>query len=320
MRLLSLALLLLIAVCATPASAQPPREVRPPPALARQLFADVDADSEFKRNGLQSVLQGTSVERVNLNGDGVGEWLVTGTRFCGTNCQYWVYRRLPDGRFQQVYEGGGVQIQPLPARSNGWRSLMVRAHMSCCESFFTRHEFDGRRYRWRDTEYRGDTDKPRSRLIYHLSITNPDARGRRRLALDPMDAGGGLRISARYDVCARQGQCGAPELVLRSARFPARRTCVGFSAHGMDGSVHRSAGGPGWCGEPAAVAGTAERELVLQPSLADWGRLYSVMDADLTGPGLPGRLDSDATGALMMFVDRLNDFQRLPCFSRDGCR
>ncbi len=320
MRLHSLIFLLVLVSSATSAAAQTAQQVRPSRPLARQLFVDLDADSEFKRNGIESVAQGTTVERVDLNGDGVGEWVVTGTRFCGTNCQYWVYRRLPDGRFQQVFAGGGVRLQPLPARSNGWRSLLSRAHMSCCESYFDRYEFDGRRYRWRDTEYRGDTDKPRSRLIYHLAISDADARGRRRLALDPVDAGGGLRISARHTVCARGGECGEPELVLRSVQLPAGRVCVGFITRDLDGTVRRSVGGPEWCGETDVLRSAGGRELVLRPTRHDWARLHSVMDAEITGPGLPGRLEADATGALMMFVDRLNDFHRLPCLSRDGCR
>lgn len=311
MNLRSLVFALLAVLCASSAAAQPAREVRPPRALARQLFVDLDADSEFKRNGLESVAQGTTVERRDLNGDGVGEWVVMGTRFCGTNCQYWVYRRLPDGRYQQAFAGGGVRLEPLPARTNGWRSLLSRAHMSCCESFFDRYEFDGRRYRWRDTEYRADTDKPRSRVVYHLSITDPDARGRRRLVLDPVDAGGGLGIAARYDVCARGQACGAPELVLRSARLPAGRVCVAFSGRGMEGDAYRSARDPGWCGQAAARAGTPGRELVLHPTRRDWARLHSVTDVELTGPGLPGALATDATSALVSFVEQLQDFHRL---------
>lgn len=307
--------LFLLALSDSPAPAQPPRQDPPPRALVRQLFADVEADSDYKRNGIESVAAGTVVERVDLNGDGVGEWLVTGTRFCGTNCPYWVYRRLADGRFQQVYEGGGVRLEPLAARSHGWRSLMVQAHMSCCEAFFTQWQFDGRRYQWRDTEYRATSG--RVRTIYHMAITDADSRGRRRLALDPVDAGGGLTIAARYDVCARSGRCGAPELVLRSAQLPAGRVCVELRSKGEDQKEYRSTAGGGWCG--VTTGGAQARDLVLRPTRRDWAQLRATYEAELTGPGLPGRIESDAAGALMQFGERLSEVYTLPCAAGVGC-
>lgn len=316
---LLLAVLLAASSAFTPAAAQPPREARPPRALARQLFADLEPDNEFKRNGIESVEQGTVVERPDLDGDGVGEWLVKATRFCGAaNCQYWVYRRLPDGRFQQVFTGGGVGLEVLPMRSRGWNGLRSRAHMSAYETFIDRWEFTGRRYVWRDTEYRGDSNTPHPRVIYHLSISHPEAR-RRRLMLDPVDAGGGLRVAARYQLCGGTS-CTGPELVLRSERLPAGRMCVAFRATGMDGAEHRAADASRWCGKTAPVAGRpSERELVLRPLAADWARLYSAIDVDLTGPGLPGRIASDATSALLTFASRLDEHYRLPCHSAEEC-
>ena len=88
--------------------------------------------------------------------------------------------------------------------------------------------------------------------------------------------------------------------------------CVAFSGRGMEeGEAYRSAQAPGWCGQTAARAGSAGRELVLRPTRRDWARLHSVTDVELTGPGLPGPLATDATSALMSFVEQLQDFYRL---------
>jgi hypothetical protein len=307
--------LLLLALGASPAAAQQ-QQVRPPRALVRALFADLDEQEDFKINGIESLAAGTTVERPDLDGDGVGEWLVKATRFCGSNCQHWIYRRLPDGRFQQVYAGGGVTLDVLPARSRGWRSLIATWHMSCCETIYTLSQFDGRRYQWRDTEYRGESADHNPKVIYHLSIAAPDARGRRRLALDPMDAGGGLTIAARHDACPRGAQCGAPELVLRSARLPAGRVCVAFRAVDGDHREYRSTPGAGWCGVTTAGAladGAATRQLVLRPARRDWARMGPAYTAELTGPGLPGELGIDAVGALAGFVGHLGDVYTLPC-------
>lgn len=302
--------LLILFLAAAPAAAQQPAQVQPPRALVQRLFADQAPDSDLKRNGLARVPASITVQRRDLNGDGAAEWMVEGTRYCGTNCMRWIYRRLPDGRFSQVYEGGSATLEVLPARSRGWSSLLSRGHMSCCEAVHIRSEFDGRRYAWRDTEYRADANTPAPKVVYHVSVTPPNGQGERRLALDPMNAGGGLWISARHDVCAAGGRCAAPELVLSSAALPAGRVCVAFRSESPEARPYRSAPGEGWCGTTAAARlpnGTTARRLVLHPTPRDWARMADVYALALTGPGMPAKLELDAAGAVMEFGTHLGE-------------
>jgi hypothetical protein len=266
-----------------------------------------------------------TVERRDLNGDGRPEWFVVGTRVCGAaNCPRWIYRQLPDGRFQQVYDCAGVRIDVLPRRSLGWPALVSVGHMSSAEAVYRRSEWDGRRYAWRNTEYRGQTDAGTSRTVYHVAISDADARGRRRLALDPVDAGGGLWISARHDVCprGREAECGAPQLVLQSAGLPAGRACVSFRSDEGEGPAYTSMPGERWCGATTAAplpGGAAGRRLAVRPTRRDWAQMASVYGVSLTGPGLPGRLSTDADGALMAFGWSLRDVYTLPCVPGAEC-
>lgn len=322
----SLRVLALLGFAASPAAAQPsaPAEVRPPAALARQLYADLEPDDLLRREGPRETVNAIRAERRDLNGDGRAEWMVTGTRTCGAaNCPHWIYRELPNGRFEQLFAGGGVRIDVLPQRTGGWPALMLIGHMSARETTFRRSVWDGRRYAWRDTEYREEERGKPARVIYRLAITDPDARGRRRLALDPVNAGGGLWISARHDVCgnSREAACGSPQLVLQSTSLPAGRVCVRMRAEDSD-PQYASTPGDRWCGVTTAVTipgGRAGRRLVLQPTRRDWAQLGVAYGLSLTGPGLPGRVDTDATGALMNFSDRLGEVYTLPC-AGERCR
>jgi hypothetical protein len=307
---------------AAPAHAQRERETVPPPrAMVRQLYADLDEGHDFKVAGIEALAAGITVEPRDLNGDGTPELLVEGTRYCGKNCQRWIYRRLPNGRYTQIHEGGG-SFEALPARAQGWRNLSEYWSGGCCDGARSLYVFDGTRYRWRDTR---STESPATRsdttrTVYHLAIAAPDARGRRRLALDPVDAGGGLTVAARHDVCprAQAEACGAPRLVLTSARLPQGQVCVRMRVVGMDREEYRSEPGGGWCGVTAPAAG-GRRTLVLRPRRADWARLryFSVME--LAGPGLPGRLADDAHYALSSFTGQLEDHYALPCVPGIWC-
>jgi hypothetical protein len=312
-----------LAFAASRATAQPPAPVRPPAALVRQLFADLEPDHLLRREGLAEIPKAITVEQRDLNGDGTPEWFVEGTRVCGNaNCPRWIYRRLPDGRFQQVYDEGNVRIDVLPQRSGGWPALMSVIHMSCCETVFRRSEWNGRRYAWRDTEYRSQTNTDASKLVYHVAMVDTDARGRRRLVLDPMDAGGGLRIAARHDVCARGEDCGSPTLTLQAPGLPEGRVCVGLSTNDGEGPGYTAPRSERWCGitTPASLPGAAAaRQLTIRPTRRDWSQLTTAYEVNLTGPGLPGKLDIDAVGALMAFSWSLRDVYSLPCIPHGEC-
>jgi len=315
-----------IALTVSHAAAQPSAtaEVQPPRALVRQLWTDLEPDDLLRREGLAELPRAVTAERRDLNGDGRAEWFVVGTRTCGNaNCPRWIYRELPGGRFEQLYAGAGARLDVLRRRSGGWPSLVSVGHMSCCETVYRRSEFDGRRYAWRDTEYRAEERGKAARTVYRVSLSDADARGRRRLALDPVDAGGGVWLSARHEVCRgrREAECGAPELVLQSARLPAGRVCVRFRAEDSD-PAYASAPGERWCGMTAAApmpGGGAGRRLVVRPARRDWAQLGVAYGLAFTGPGLPGRVETDASGALMSFAWSLGEVYSLPCVPGHEC-
>jgi hypothetical protein len=325
----TLLLVVLLAALSPSAHAQRPRErVRPPRALLERMMADLEHDDQITMSGIDSLAKWIYVERRDFNGDGVREWVVVGARYCGSNCALWIYRRLPGGRFVQVHAGGGTGIGTLPARSHGWLHVTESMHMSCCDGPSSTYVFDGRRYQWRDTRYEvRPLEGGEPRTAYHLFVTPSEDPGPQRLVLDPFDAGGGLWISARYDVCrpgrVRTDVCGAPRLILSSARLPAGRVCVrmrvesgGLPPH----ATYHSRPGGGWCGATTPDAGArGRRRLVLRPARDDWARIHRYYDVDLTGPGLPGRLQVRYGHGLKHFASQLELRYRLPCVDGYGC-
>ncbi|HEU0054075.1 MAG TPA: hypothetical protein VFQ39_12905, partial [Longimicrobium sp.] len=216
----------------------------------------------------------------------------------------------PGGSFQQVYAGAGARLDVLPARVNGWPSLMSIGHMSAAEAVYRRSEFDGRRYRWRDVEYR-ERERGRADVVrYHLTRT--ERAGRARTVLDPMRAGGGLWLSATADRCAPGAAraCSTTRLELQSATLPAGRVCVRYRSEEGEGPVYQSAAGDRWCGvtTPVTLPGGGQgRRLVVTPARRDLERMANGYDAHLIGPGLPGKLDLDAVGALLAFAGSLEE-------------
>lgn len=316
---------LLVAVCAS-AQAQRPREpVRPPRALLQRMLADLDEQDDLAMSGIDSLAKWITVEREDFNGDGVREWVVQGTRFCGSNCSRWIYRRRTDGRFVQVYAGSGTGVVMRPERSLGWHNVREYSHMSCCDGPNLTYVFDGRRYQWRETRYMvWDNGGPRARTAYRVYVTPPEAPGPQRLLLDPQDAGGGLWISARYDQCrpgrARTDACGAPQVILSSARLPTGRVCVRMRASSV--TLHReyeARPGGGWCGVTAPdPQARGRRRLVVRPSRGDWVRILQSYTLVLAAPGLPSALRRDGGEGLADFANHLQDRYWLPC--EDGYR
>jgi hypothetical protein len=323
-----LAFIALLAAMAPGAHAQQtPHPVHPPRALVERLYADIraaDEQDDIVMYGIDSMAQSITVTRRDFNGDGVREWKVVGTRYCGSNCAWWIYRRLPSGRFQQVHAGGGANLDILRSRSHGWHDIREYWHMSCCDGPSSIFVFDGCRYQWRETRYHVWDDRGHPRTTYHVYLTPPEEPGTQRLMLDPIDAGGGLWVSARYDVCrpgrARTDVCGAPRLILSSARLPAGRVCVRMGAETVPPPprpVYHSRPGGGWCGVTGPDPGArGRRRLVLRPTRDDWRHIQYYYRVELTGPGLPGGLIGDG---LMAFASYLADHYRLPCVEGYSC-
>jgi len=322
-RSLVVAAWLAAAVC-LPARAQQPRgRVRPPRALLERLMADVDDPIELDWSGIDSLATRITVMRRDFNDDGVREWVVEATSTCGSNCMRWIYRRLPGGRFVQVYADGGTGIEMLAARSHGWHNVREHWHMSCCSGPTSTYVFDGRRYQWRDTRYEVSDSAGEPRTTYHVYLTPPEEPGPQRLVLDPFNVGGGLWISARYDICragrVRTDVCGAPRLVLSSARLPAGRVCVRMVA-AVTRTESRSRASSAWCGVTSPDPGArGRRRLVVRPSREAWARLRQYQDVEMIGPGLPGKLQTEEANGLGAFAGTLEEHYWLPCVVDYGC-
>jgi hypothetical protein len=321
-------LLVLLGVASPPRARAQEERVRPPGALLQRMAADLGDDDELARGGTDSLAARITVSRRDFNGDGVREWVVTGGRCDMSNCTSWIYRRLPGGRFVQVHASRGFGIRMLAARSHGWHHLGEYWYMPCCASQTSTFVFDGERYQWRETRYQVLNDTGEIRAAYRISVTAADGSGPRRLVLDPFHAAGGLRISAAYDICRagkeRADVCGAPRLVLSSARLPAGRVCVRMRA--TQRAPHRefrSDPGGGWCGVTVPDPNVrGRRRLVLRPRREEWAWLSHYLDVELTGPGLPGlpgRLRTEDADALASFAGQLEEHYRLPCVEGLAC-
>ncbi|HET6763964.1 MAG TPA: hypothetical protein VFH27_09830, partial [Longimicrobiaceae bacterium] len=204
----------------------------------------------------------------------------------------------------------------LPERAHGWPLIVEGTHMSCCSGYSDLYRFDGRRYRWRSVEARVYGEWVEDSVVYRVALTPTRAETPRRLVLNPVNAGGGLRVSARYDLCrrGRRVPCGQPVLRLMSARLPAGRVCV--TLHTVnENRRYDSAPGNRWCGVtvPAArLHGGTERLLELRPSPRDWMAVSYGRVVELRGPGLPGELSMDSQVALDVFVSHLKEVYALP--------
>jgi hypothetical protein len=320
-RLRTLLAAAILACGAAAAHAQDAPAVAVPRALLTQLYADLDESHDYWITGIERLAAGITATRQDLDGDGVGEWVVKGTSLCGTNCQRWVYRRLPGGRYALLLDAVGSRLEPLPERTNGWRDIRVVSPSSADDAQTRTYVFDGRRYRWREVH---DTHLGAGgrRTVYRM-VSTRDARGRRGPALEPVDAGCGLWIAARHAACApgQRAACGPALLTLSSARLPAGRVCVRLRVVTPDAREYLTpAREDGLCGVTAPdPAARGRSRLVLRPRADDWSYLAYFSHAEIQGPGLPTRLSGAATGALMSFAGLLEEKQPLPCLPTHPC-
>lgn len=322
MRRLALALaLLVLALAATAANAQEGPTIRPPPGLVTQLMRDFDEGDDFAYMSRDSVRAGITVQRTDLNGDGIPEYFVTGSRTCGTNCERWIYRRLAGGGYRRMYVDWVSSIDVLPARRHGWHSISTWYHFSCCEGSSTLYEFDGTTYAWRETKWQRDrrgehTADTTMRTLYRVSITPPGAR--RHLALDPMTATNGVRFEAGYDVCGRNAACGEPWLRLSSPQLPAGRVCVWMRV--LSDEMHNVAEQWRDCAVSSPGPERGMRTLVLHPTRREWGLLGLGSGLEMAIPRVAGGIGDYTGWAVSAFASALSEHYHVPCPAGHSCR
>ena len=307
---------------AVPLAAQEPL----PPGLAEVILRRVGDEYQ----GADDLARDVAVERVDLNGDGRAEAVVSSQgRLCGAsgNCMRALYQETPGGGWRELYHTGAQWLRPLASTTNGWPDLGDAAHFSAFESYHTTAAFDGERYVWSSTTLLAvdpgaapeDTMTVRFRV---WSPVPPRAGGPpapRRVTLDETASGaGGVALAAAYDACpparATPGRlCGRPRLVLRSGATPwSAGACFTLSATaGFDAP-------PAPVGDPLCpVEGSGGALVVLAPTPAQWDALYRAVDAGLRAGSFTLTLSEHARSALYHFVYALYELNGVPTTLED---
>lgn len=148
-----IALVLLLVSALTPAAQkrEASKEVR------GKLFKQVMADYAELRDcvtkeegGARAAEEGTTVEEVDLNRDGVAEYEVqlSSPCVCGmVNCTIYLYREHA-GRYEALLEGAaGLGVELLKTSSNGYVDLLIEARETAATRSETTYKFDGKQYR-----------------------------------------------------------------------------------------------------------------------------------------------------------------------------
>lgn len=273
------AILIVALFAATPALAQPERELPAdttlPTALLERFRADAAAvPDEASFLDLDSVAVPVLVyDRRDLNADGRDEVFLSGLgRYCGAsgNCPLWIYTPA-DGGWRRIHAGGGLGVEVLQTRTNGFPDLMTPSHFSAFETYLSSAAFDGERYVWSGTALlaatRDDTDEEaETQTVFEVRSPVPartDPATPRTVNLLPMlvDSARGITLAAGYTSCTANLTCPLPRLVLRAPAEFAQR-CVTLWIESGNGDFAQ-AGAP--------VCGTEEGgATVYHPSAGQW--------------------------------------------------
>ena len=121
-----------------------------------KLFKQVMADVELRdcvaqeEGGARAAEEGTTVEEVDLNRDGVPEYEVglSSPCACGmVNCLIHLYRQTPGG-YELILEGAsGYGLEVLKTSTNGYADVRVTARNNAATAFESTYKFDGKQYR-----------------------------------------------------------------------------------------------------------------------------------------------------------------------------
>jgi hypothetical protein len=122
-----------------------------------KLFKQVMADSaelreciDKEEGGARAAEEGTTVEEVDLNRDGVPEYEVglSSPCACGmVNCSIFLYRQSPRG-YELILDGAsGFGLDVLKTSSNGYVDVRVTARDNAAAQSRTDYKFDGKQYR-----------------------------------------------------------------------------------------------------------------------------------------------------------------------------
>ena len=148
------------------------KEVRA--ALFKQVLAEFGELRECiqqEQGGARAAEEGTTVEEVDLNRDGVPEYEVglSSPCACGmVNCSIYVYRQSRSG-YELILDGtAGFGLEVLKTSSNGYADVRIEARDTAATRSETTYKFDGKQYRESGSRIiHGETgeSKPASRRV-----------------------------------------------------------------------------------------------------------------------------------------------------------
>jgi hypothetical protein len=298
-------------LAATPAVAQPERELPADTTLPAALLAQFRADAaavpdEANFLDLDSVAVPVVVSnRTDLNGDGRDEVFLSGLgRYCGAsgNCPLWIYTPAGDGGWRRIHAGAGLEIQVRRTRTNGFANLVTPEHFSAHETYRSGYAHDGRTYVWTGTTFHVSEDGREREVFQVISPVSPartdSLRSARAVFLRRvrMDSARGLMLSADYTACGSEAStepCGAGRILLRAPGGPSA-ACHALYVAGFDDEFTQS--GDRLC---ATVEGGM---MVLRPSAAQWDAIYLARTTELRSDGGTIRVAGYARDALAAFV------------------
>lgn len=173
--------------------------------LFKQVMADVGELRECitqEEGGARAAEEGTTVEEVDLNRDGVAEYKVELSSPCAcgmVNCSIYLYRQSVTG-YELILDGAaGLGLEVLKTSSNGYGDVRVEARDTAATRSTTTYKFDGKQYRESRTTIvdmsSGETKPAQRRVQFRRGTSSTTLQGTVTRAL-----------SETYLVGARAGQ------------------------------------------------------------------------------------------------------------------
>lgn len=122
-----------------------------PTALVKQLIKDDQNVRERMKDRKLSIQNITkeinSVDMIDLNGDGISEYVIYGIICGNVNCSVWIYQKTKNGYRQVPFEESVISLKPLKTKTKGYFDIQIEGHSSAIESEMRIYKFDGSRYK-----------------------------------------------------------------------------------------------------------------------------------------------------------------------------
>lgn len=177
-----------LAVAATPGAQkrEASKEVRS--KLFKQVMADIKELRECiaqEEGGARAAEEGTTVEEVDLNRDGVPEYEVGLSDGCAcgmVNCLIHLYRQTPAG-YELILDGAsGYGLDVLKTSTNGYADVRVTARNNAATAFESTYKFDGKQYREANSSLvnpeTGERKPSQRRVQFKRGTSSTTLRGR----------------------------------------------------------------------------------------------------------------------------------------------